>query len=533
MGLNSISKKIFSISPIWIVPIAALFIAAWIGVQAYLEKGTRVRISFEQAHDILPGKTLIKYKDIKVGMVKSIRFNKKLSGVFVEAEIDREISGSLSENTKFWVVKPSVSAAGVSNLGTLISGVYIVMDPGDDGAYQTKFTGLDRPPLIRSDEAGSPYLLRSNTLGHVSIGSHIYFRQIRVGEVTDYELAKNFEHVDMNIFIRAPYDKLIHTSTNFWNVSGFGFSLGAQGIKANVGSLASIINGGIEFEDTAGISSRNKAEPGHVFYLHPNKDSITEPRFSIKYFYLMRFASSVRGLNVGAPVEHKGIKVGEVIDVNLNTEEVSDKNLYVYVAIEPQRFDPNASTTQEDVDERLDTMIVSGLRGVISTSSLITGAKFIDLTFSEDLDDASLIRSENYAEIPTIEESSQKVVEQASLLVEKLNSIPYEKIGNDLAASLTSLKSMLTSLENNKTVDKIDTTISQLELTLASANTAMDQASKSLEDLSKTISPDSEIQYELNTMLRSVSQAAKSLEKLTDDLAQNPNALIFGSKNDD
>jgi len=533
MSQNSIFKKVFNISPVWIVPIAALIIAGWIGVEAYLEKGARVRISFGEANDIVPGETLIKYKDVEVGMVKDIKLNKSLSGVVVEAAIDRQISGHLSENTKFWVVKPSISAAGVSNLGTIISGVYIVMDPGEKGAYKTNFVGLDRPPLIRSDEEGSPYLLQSNQLGSVNVGSPIYFRKIRVGEVTGFELAENFEYVDINIFIRAPYDKLINTNTNFLNVSGFGFSFGAQGIKANVGSLASIINGGIEFENTAGFSSRKKAEPGHVFYLHPDKESIAERSFNIKYFYLMRFASSVRGLNVGAPIEYKGIKIGEVIDVSLNTEETSDKNLYVYVAIEPQRFDANASTTLEDFDKRLDLMIADGVRGRISTSSLITSAKYIDLIHSEDAEEAFLIRSEGYAEIPTLEEISKQVVEQATSLVGKLNSIPYGEIGKDLASSLTSVKEMLNRLERNKTADKIDTTLSQLEATLASANTAMEEASKSLENLSTTISPDSEIQYELNTMLRSVSQAAQALEKLGDDLAQNPNSLIYGSKNDD
>lgn len=540
-------KKLFNISPVWIVPIAALAIAAWIALDAYFEKGVSVQISFNNAHEIVPGQTLVKYKDVNVGTVKKIRLNKKLSQVLVTTEIDRDIARNLSENTRFWVVKPRISAAGISNLGTLISGVYIVMDPGEEGASKTRFEGLDRPPLIESDERGTSYLMQSKDLGHLDIGSPIYFRKIKVGEVTGYHLSEDHQFVDVNVFIRAPHDQMIRTDTRFWNVSGIGFSVGASGLKANIGSLASLINGGIEFENTSGFSNSDKAQPKHVFYLHPDKDTMLDGRFNIKYYYLMRFAGSVRGLGVGASVEYKGIRVGEVVDVALKSEEQSNKNLHVYVAIEPQRFDPDISPSREEVDKRLAIMVGEGLKAVIRTSSLLTGSKYIDLAVVNSEVNASIIdnkpqkknavtqlkRSENFSEIPTEEERSQQVVEQASLFVAKLNEIPYGKIGKELAESLGSLKEILNRLEKNKTVDKLDSSLEHLQITLVSANNTLNEASKNLKQLSGVVSPDSEIQYELNNMLRSVSNAAQAVETLSDELARNPNALIYGSQKEE
>src|SRR5690606_39629903 len=65
----------------------------------------------------------------------------------------------ICENSRFWLVSPRVSASGVSNLGTLISGIYIVMDPGKPGGFQDVFTGLTEPPAIQSDDQGTQYVL--------------------------------------------------------------------------------------------------------------------------------------------------------------------------------------------------------------------------------------------------------------------------------------------------------------------------------------------------------------------------------------
>ena len=526
-------KKIRMISPVWIVPITAIIIAVWLAVQAQLEKGTEIHITLNNASDVIAGQTLIKLKDVEVGRVKKVTLSSDLKSVTVKANIDRDVSKHLSSNTRFWVVTPRISAAGVSNLGTLISGVFILMDPGEEGEYTTKFTGLDSPPIMESDEPGTSYIVESEALGSLDIGSPIYFRQIRVGEVTGYKLGEDQKNVDINIFVRAPHDSMIQTRTRFWNVSGFGLTINAEGMKAKMASLASLINGGIEFDNAAGFASDRLAIAGERFYLHPDRESVLEGRFNIKYFYLLKFSGSVRGLNVGAPVEFKGIKVGEVVDVILDSANNTKGNLHVYLAMEPQRFNPEESPTKKEVDKRMRDLVAQGLHGQMKVASLVTGSKYIDLIFTDTPSPTEFVKSDKYSVIPTVADTTDQLMAQVNNVLTQVNQIPIAKIGSDLSQSLASLNNILGTLDKQGTANKIDDAVGGLDATLQSANLALSQVQQTMLSLDQAIAPDSELKYELTEMLKSVSNAADSVQLFMDELHRHPNALISGAKKDE
>lgn len=526
-------QKMRTVSPVWIVPIVALVIAIWLAVQAQLEKGSEIEISFSSASDVIAGQTLIKLKDVEVGSVKRVKLSNDLRSVTLTVELDPSVSGYLSENTRFWVVTPRVSATGVSNLGTLISGVYIVMDPGEKGAYTDKFVGLDEPPAFESDEPGTQFVLQSEELGSLDIGSPVYFRQIRVGEVTGYKLSDNRENVDVNLFIRAPHDTLVRTRSRFWNVSGFGVSINADGMKAKMASLASLVSGGVAFDNAAGFERSSVAESGHRFYLHPDRESVLEGQFNIEYYYLLKFSGSVRGLTVGAPVEFRGLKVGEVVNVELANADNVDNNLYVYISMEPQRFNPDASPSREEEDARIENMIAQGLRAQMKTASLITGSRFIDLVFVDDAQQVSLIREENYSEIPTVSDSVDQITKQLSEVLEKVSAIPFDSIGQDLAGSMASLNQILSTFEKQNTAEKVDGAVANIETTLASANSALVEVVNAMKSIDQAIAPDSELKYEMTEMFKAVGDAAKSMELLSNELNRHPNAIISGAKKDE
>jgi len=528
-----IVKRMKTLSPVWIVPLVAVGIAIWLAVQARLEKGVEIRIEFTNASDIVPGQTQIKLKDVKVGMVNKVRLSSDLKTVQVSAAIDREVASHLSKNSRFWVVTPRITASGVSNLGTLINGVYIVMDPGEKGDFRSEFIGLDEPPSFHSDEPGTQYVLQAENLGSLDIGSPVYFRQIRVGEVTGYKLAENQKFVDINIFIRAPHDKMVQSRSRFWNVSGFGVSVNADGLKARMASLASLINGGIEFDNAANFGDDTQAADGQQFYLYPDRESVLEGRYNIKYYYMLKFSGSVRGLTVGAPVEFRGIKVGEVVDVQLANADNTKKSLDVYIAMEPQRFDPNDSPTRAEVDARLANMVKQGLRAQMSTASLITGSKYIDLVFVDDAPEAQFIRSDNYSEIPTVDQNIDMVAEKLDKVLDKVANIPIDKIGDDLAASMASLRNILGTLEKQKTAQKMDGAVENMRDTLETANQALDQIRQTMQSVDQAIAPDSELKYEMTEMMKSVNDAANSVQLFVDELNRHPNAMISGAKKDE
>jgi paraquat-inducible protein B len=527
-------KKLRSISPVWIVPVAALIVALGLAYRAWEARGAEVEILFDNASGIEVGKTKIRLKDVEVGKVISVRLTADLDQVRVTAELDRGVSRHLSSNTRFWVVAPRVSASGISNIGTLISGIYIVMDPGEPGADQSLFVGLSEPPAIRSDEEGRSFVLQAEELGSLDIGSPVYYRQFKVGEVTSYHLSEEGDHVTVNIFVPAPYDQLVQTRSRFWNVSGFGFTFGADGLKATMASLASLISGGIAFDNSVGFEGSETARDGQRFLLYEDKASVLAGRYSLKYYYLLKFGGSVRGLSIGAPVEYRGITVGNVIEVALDNTDKGSKSLYVYIAIEPQRLYPNTRPTREETDALMSEMVEQGLRAQLKTANLVTGSRYVDLTFADE-PAGEFVRLEKYSIIPTTDDAIDQIGRELASVVDKLNKIPFDTIGRDLSGSMASLNQLLTQLEQQQTAQKLDNTLTHVEnasegldKTLQSANGVLRQMQQTLETFDRTLAPDSELHYEMIEALKSIEEAAQSFDSLTDELNRYPNALIFG-----
>jgi paraquat-inducible protein B len=93
------SKK--QISIVWLIPIVAVLIGGWLAYKGLSEKGPMVTITFESAEGLEAGKTQLKYKDVKIGQVATIRFNADLSRVIITAELVKEAAPFLTENARF------------------------------------------------------------------------------------------------------------------------------------------------------------------------------------------------------------------------------------------------------------------------------------------------------------------------------------------------------------------------------------------------------------------------------------------------
>ncbi len=523
------------ISPVWIIPLVALLVGGWLSVQGWQARGVEVELVFENASGIEVGKTEIRLKDVPVGRVTGVRLNSDLSKVHVFAAIDRNLSRHVGENTRFWLVSPRVSASGISNLGTLISGVFIVMDPGKPGASASVFEALPEPPPFKSDDLGTQFILTAETLGSIGVGSPVYYKQLKVGEVTGYRLGQRGDYVEVRVFIEAPHDRLVLTRSRFWNVSGFDVSIGADGLKAQMASVASLISGGIAFENVVGFEAPQKAEGDHVFFLYDDRASVMEERYNLKYFYRLRFSHSVRGLSVGAPVEFRGLKVGVVEDIVLNSVADAPQSLHVYISLEPQRLDADVKPSRDDFDSMFADLVDRGLRAQLKTGSLLTGSKYIDLLFPPEVAAGQLVRSEHYSEIPTLDHPMDQLDQQVADIAAQVNQIPLAELGQELTRTLASLSNILAVLDESQTAQKLDATLhnvslasEQLDATMGELQKSLAQMTVTLQSVDASLAPDSATQYELTETLQSVRQAAESLRSLTNTLNRKPNALIFG-----
>ena len=531
-------KKQLSI--VWLVPIVAILIGGWLAYKGLSEKGPTITISFESAEGLEAGKTKVRHKDVEVGTVETIRFNADLSRILVTAELVKEAGPYLTENTRFWVVRPRVTASGVSGLGTLFSGAYIGMDPGREGEPARRFEGLEIPPVVTTGMSGHVFLLRAIVLGSLDIGSPVYYRQIQVGQVIGYELDEEGQSLSIKVFINAPHDKLVRKNTRFWNASGFDLKLDAEGLKLNTESLVSIMMGGIAFDTPTSLAAGGPAQEGHVFKLYETRASIFERTYTQKMHYILHFNESIRGLTVGAPVEFRGIKIGQVADIKSEFDmEKTSPRITVLIETEPQRWKVAGtalSRTADDAKKNISKLVAKGLRAQLKTGSLLTGQLFVDIDFHPDAPNAQVKYGEKFPELPTIPAPLQIITARVNDLLRKLETVPIEQIGKDLGDTLQNVKRLSSSKELLEAVQALNQTLQharQLVQNLDSnvapqIGSTLDQVQKTLVSVEGTLGKNSPLQHEMRQAFKELSAAARSIRILADYLERHPNALIYG-----
>ena len=303
---------------VWVIPLVALVVGVWLAFQTLSSEGPTITIVFKGAPGLEAGKSKVKYKDVDVGLIKSIELGDDLSNVIVTVKMEKNVADHLGENTAFWVVRPQLGLSGVSGLDTLLAGNYISVEfaPGDKRVNE--FQGLEEPPKVRNDAPGRSFMLMAEYAGPLQYGTRVYFRDIQVGQVVNLKLSEDKNNVAAEIFLDAPYDQLVKDDSRFWLTSGLDFSMDAKGVNLKVGSMVSLVSGGISFDSPSLTNSdRAPSNSGRQFRLHKDHAAVTDGTYIHKSSYLIYFDDSVRGLLVGAPVEVKGLKVGMGTDIKI------------------------------------------------------------------------------------------------------------------------------------------------------------------------------------------------------------------------
>lgn len=516
-------------SIVWLIPLVALLVGAWLAYKAWSETGPTITISFKTAEGLEAGKTKIKYKNVEIGQIQSIELSDDLSQVIVTAELVRDAKHYLKENTRFWVVRARIAAGEVSGLSTLLSGAYIGIDPGKDGDDARYFVGLETPPAIIENAPGSDFLLRADNLGSLDVGSPVYYRMIKVGQVTGYRFAENGQSVEIDVFIHSPYDKQVNSSTHFWNASGVEMSLDANGIHVNTESLVTVMMGGIAF-DTPRKPSKAE-EPltkRREFVLFKNREATMRESSTLKFEHVLHFSGSVRGLSLGAPVEFKGIQIGEVIDINMEfNAESNDIMIPVTIEIVPGSITFKGVSDQKEFIRNhhktvMDDFVKRGMRAQLKTGNYMTGQLFVDLDFIPDAPAASIDWAKTPPVFPTTPTPFEEISTTLASLVKKLKKIPLEKIGSQFQETIITLTSTMQNME--QLVHTLNTSVTP------SITATLDQTQKTLSTVEQTIQSDSSTQRDLQDVLDELSKAARSIRIMADYLERHPEALIHGKR---
>lgn len=419
---------------VWLIPLIALVIGGWLAYKAISEQGPLISISFTDAEGLEAGKTKIKYKDVVIGTVEEITLSRELDRVIVLARMENQSKEYLTDQTRFWVVRAHITGSEISGLSTLLSGAYISLDPVTSGQQTREFIGLEKQPLVTTNVPGTHFRLKTATLGSIDIGSPVFYRQIKVGEVVDFDFDQSGEAVEIKIFVHAPHDQRISSATRFWNASGVDIKLDASGINIDTQSLVSILQGGIAFHNHTDLNAPVEVEEGHLFRLYSDKESAEKRSYNLKSYYVMYFDQSVRGLTPGAPVEFRGLPIGEVVDIKLTYDiDTQEVRIPVLVMIEPERLeltfkgekvDVSPEMLTEDSEQEDDLMFNDGLRAQLATGNLLTGQLYIDLDIRSEAEPYIRQVENGYTVFPTVPSPLGEVAKDIDSILKKNRRYP-------------------------------------------------------------------------------------------------------------
>ncbi|OTA14967.1 multivalent adhesion molecule MAM7 [Xenorhabdus vietnamensis] len=521
-------SKLKSWSPVWIVPIITVLIGAWILFYHFSHQGPTVTLITTGAEGIEAGKTKIKSRSVDVGVVETVSLSDNLDKVIITARLNDGMERLLHKDTAFWVVKPQIGREGVSGLSTLLSGVFIELQPGTQGGEERNFSLLDTPPLASPDAKGIRIILTSEKAGRLTPGDPVLFRGYRVGSVETGLFDPKSRQIRYQIFVNAPYDGLLTTNVRFWKDSGVSFDMSSQGLRVDVASLSTLFAGGVSFDVPKGWTLGNSVKEKEIFKLYDSEKSIQNSLYTQHKDFLLFFSDSVRGLQVGAPVEFRGIRLGTVAAVPFYSGGVRQRldnefRIPVLIHIEPERFEKELGSGF-DTDKELKLIITRGLRATLKSGNLLTGALFIDLDFypNEKVWEGPH-EIAGYETLPTISGGLAQIQQKVITALDKINNMPIEPVF---------IQTKRTLEESQKVIKAAHKTMTELNRILESqeAQALPKDIQNTLCELNRSmqgIQPGSPAYSKLMDNMQRLDQVLRELQPVLKTLNNKSNALVF------
>jgi paraquat-inducible protein B len=533
---------------IWAVPLAAAAIVGYLAFQQFATRGPEVTVTFPTGGGIKAGTTKVQFEGIEVGEVESVKFEKDMRHVAAVLRLHADLEGHLGEGTRFWIAgKPTIS--DVSSLKSVIAGPHIGIQP-KPGNRQDHYVGLAEEPPDRNDTHVTHFVLRSDTLGTISRGSPVYYRDLNVGAVASSQLESDDRHFRIDVFIDAPFDRLVHTDTRFWDAGAVQVTLAGSGPRLQFQSLPALFEGAVDFETPAGPVAGPQAPRDSMFVLHKSRGAAEHApdRRAVTYRAVFH-AAEAGALDAGAPVELDAKRIGSVTESKLQYDPGSGA-LYdlVTLAIEPSAIELAGAKWADDarpqMDALLQQLIAEGWRARLGSTIPLVGGKAAELSFVPNAQPASL-GGGAVPEIPTGPASSLGgIMEALNAVAAKLDAMPLDQIGADVHDVTQRLASLSSSPKTTDSLQHLDEALANLTQVTRDARTQVGplltrlrqvagEAQSTVTDLQGVVRQNNLAATAPGTAglggtLYELSRAARSLRELADYLDRHPEALIRG-----
>ncbi|WP_054179348.1 intermembrane transport protein PqiB [Trabulsiella odontotermitis] len=524
-------QKVKNWSPVWIFPIVTALIGAWILFYHYSHQGPEVTLITTNAEGIEGGKTTIKSRSVDVGVVESATLTDDLTHVEIKARLNSGMEKLLHQDSVFWVVKPQVGREGISGLGTLLSGAYLELQPGNKGGKQERYQLLDAPPLAPPDAKGIRVILDSKKAGQLSPGDPVLFRGYRVGSVETSNFDPQKRTISYQLFITAPNDRLVTSNVRFWKDSGIAVDLTSAGMRVEMGSLSTLFGGGVSFDVPEGIDLGQPVGEKTEFRLYDDQRSIQDSLYTDHIDYLMFFKDSIRGLQPGAPVEFRGIRLGTVGQVpffvpGLRQALDDDYRIPVLIRIEPERLSSQLGENP-DIGAHINELIHRGLRGSLKTGNIVTGALYVDMDFYPKAPAVTGMREfGGYKVVPTVSGGLAQIQQKLVDTLDKINNLPLnpmlEQATNTLSESQRTMRRLQTTLDN---LNKLTASQSMQQLPQD-----MQQTLRELNRSMQGFQPGSAAYNKMVADMQRLDQVLRELQPVLKTLNEKSNSLVFEAK---
>ncbi len=536
------------LSPIWIIPAVTLAVAVWLAWTTLASRGPLITITFQTAEGLIAGQSQIRFKNIPFGTVQRITLSPDLRRVVVTARMTNQATRLLTDKTQFWVVKPRLFAGNLSGFETILSGAFIAMLPSKTpGEPERHYTGLENPPVLQSDVPGRTFLLQARRLGSLTLGSPIFYRDLDVGVVLGWDIGEMARNVTVHAFVRAPFDEYVRRGSRFWNASGASVSVGASGVQLNVESLRAVLFGGIAFATPEAALKSPLAKEGESFPLYADREAAAASSYRRRVTLVAYFPGSVAGLAVGAPVTLLGIPVGEVTAINLRYNAKTDRlEVPVHFTVQPGRIAGSAVASRRGALANAEILVARGMRAELATANLLTGQKEIALAIVPGAPAAKVGVEDGAIVVPTAPGAFAGIADAAQDLLEKLNRMPFEEIGNNLDATLAGLNGLTNSGELRSALTSLKATMATTEDLVEKLDRGAEPALAALPAITRQLQQvlartdmlvqsanvgygsNSKFYRDLDRVLVQMNEMMQSVRSLSDLLTEQPAALIRG-----
>ncbi|MEX0282759.1 MAG: intermembrane transport protein PqiB, partial [Arenibacterium sp.] len=446
-------RMIDRVSMVWLIPIGAIAVALFVAWQTYSNQGRVIHVTFDNGAGILANSTELRFRDVTVGLVENVTLTPNLKEVDVAIRLNQQMSPFVDAQAQFWVVRPELTTQGVSGLETVLSGVYIEGSWDDElGPEASRFKGRPEVPLFRAERPGLQISLRSAPRSELVAESPILFRGVEVGRIGTASIDPRGRFAVADAIIYEPHDRLISSSTRFWETSGFSISVGSAGASIDFSSIASLLAGGVTFDTF--VSGGDPATDGMQFQVYDGEETARDSAFKQssdeELLVSVIFDDNISGLNVDADVELSGVRIGSVRSVFglVDPDEFGDNRvrLNAVLAIEPSRLglsgDVSADAALAYLIERAD----AGMRAQLATASLLGAALKVQFSVKED---AALqpVRTDADGRVilPTVPsdiDASQASIES---VLGRVSALPVEELMASAIAFLESARAVVAS----------------------------------------------------------------------------------------